>query len=106
MDTEFTNYPAAFRCTDLSLDNLQRDYDFYSNAYAEGGSVWWATTTGGGRGGPLDNFLGVLRMDNNYAFGPVKKQKGWSLDRLKEKNAIGVYKLKAARIPGSITTGI
>ena len=49
---------------------------------------------GGACGGPLHNFLGVVRLDINCAFGPTKKQKGWPPERLAEVDAVRVYKLK------------
>ena len=95
----------AVRCHDLTLEALQSDYEFYCNSYAGENGIWWTNVGGGGSGGPLDNFLSVLSLDGNYAFGPPKKQKGWTLDRLAEKNAVGVYKLKSSRSTGKHTKG-
>lgn len=86
------------KVAELSPEELKSDYEFYCNAYVKGKNVWWTNPGGGGAGGPLDNFLGILRLDNNYAFGPTKKQKGWDVSKLAELNAVGVYKKKEAPV--------
>ena len=82
------------------MEDLERDYEFTGNLYLEDGFAHWTHTGGGSASGPLDNFLTVLCMGNNRAFGPIKKQKGWTLKRLEEKRAVGVYKLKSRNNPG------
>ena len=95
----------AIRCHDLTLDTLQSDYEFYCNAYVGENEIWWTNGGGGGSGGPLDNFLSTLSLDGDYAFGPPRKQRGWTLDRLAENQAVGVYKMKSSRSPGKHTKG-
>lgn len=92
----FDEFGIMFRMNvaDLTEEELKRDYQFYSNLYIRNETVWWTLSGGGAGGGPLHNFLGVVRLDNNYAFGPTKKQKGWPDERLAEVDAVGVYKLK------------
>lgn len=92
----FDEFQIMFRVdvAEVTAEELKRDYEFYCNAYASGENIWWTNSGGGGAGGPLHNFLGILRLDNNYAFGPTKKQSGWPAERLAEKDAVGVYKRK------------
>ena len=90
----------AIRCHALTLDTLQSDYKFYCNAYVGRNEIWWTNVGGGADGGPLDNFLSILSLDGDYAFGPPRKQTGWSLERLAEEQAVGVYRLKSSRKGG------
>lgn len=92
----FDEFEIMFRVnvSNLTPEELKRDYEFYCNLYAADGNIWWTNTGGGAGGGPLHNFLGVVHMDNNYAFGPTKKQRGWPTERLAEMEAVGVYKRK------------
>lgn len=99
MTPETERRPLALRRLDISTEDLERDYEFTGNVYLEDGYAHWTNTGGGSANGLLDNFLTVLCMDNNRAFGPIKKQKGWALKRLEEKGSIGVYKLKSRKNP-------
>jgi hypothetical protein len=92
----FDEFEIMFRLNvaDVTPEELTRDYEFYSNLYAVGGTIWWTNGGDGAGGGPLHNFLSLVRMDNNYAFGPTKKQRGWPPERLAEVDAVGVYKRK------------
>lgn len=83
----------AARLRDLNESDLASHYKFYCNVYLEDNLIKWTHALGGSSNGGLDRFLQILRVDNNYAFGPCQKQKGWSLVRLSDLNAIGVYKL-------------
>lgn len=105
MTPETERRPLAFRRLDISLEDLARDYEFTGNLYLGDGMVHWTNIGGGSADGPLDNFLCILCMDNNRAFGPIKKQKGWTLKRLEEYYAVGVYKLKSRNNPGKNTKG-
>lgn len=102
----FDEFEIMFRLSaaDVTPEELTRDYEFYSNLYADGGSIWW-THGGGASGGPLHNFLSVVRLDNNYAFGPTKKQRGWPTERLAEVDAVGVYKRKEPLVKLGQRTG-
>jgi hypothetical protein len=84
----------AVSATEVTPDSLKRDYEFYSNAYAAKGTIWWTNSGGSAGGGPFHDLLNVVKLDNNYAFGPTKKQVGWPTQKLAELNAVGVYKRK------------
>jgi hypothetical protein len=84
----------SLHAADVSLEELKHDYEFYCNLYAKGNTIWWGNPGGGASGGPLHNFLNVVRGDNNYAFGPTRTQRGWPTEKLAKLNAVGVYKRK------------
>ena len=92
----FDEFEIIFKLSaaNVTLEELKRDYEFDSNLYASDGQVMWTRSGGGGSGGPLHHFLNEVRLDNNYAFGPTKKQRGWPTERLAEVGAIGVYQRK------------
>jgi hypothetical protein len=92
----FDKFEIMFRMSvaDITAEELARDYEFYSNLYVSRSTIWWTHGLGGASGGPLHNFLSVVRLDNNYAFGPTRKQRGWPTERLAEVDAVGVYKRK------------
>ena len=96
----FNQYEIMFSlgASELSADELEKDYEFYCNLYAHEATIWWGNPGGGASGGPLYSFLNIVRTDNNYAFGPTKTQKGWSSERLSKVKAVGVYKRKEAQI--------
>ena len=93
----FDEYQIMFRAaiTELTADELKRDYEFCNNLVIRGEKVWWTNSGGGASGGELHHFFNVLRIDKEFAFGPTKVQKGWPLERLTKMNAVGTYKLKA-----------
>lgn len=105
MNPEYSTTPMAIRCHDLTLDTLQSDYEFYCNSFVGENEIWWTKVGGSYGGGPLDNFLSTLSLDGDYAFGPPKKQKGWTLERLAEKRAVGVYRMKTSRSADKHTKG-
>ena len=92
----FDDYGIMFRldATNLTQEELVRDYEFCHNVYASGDTIWWTRTQGGGNGGAIHDFLNDVRSDNNYAFGPTKKQSGWPTAKLAELKAVGVYQRK------------
>lgn len=94
--SHFDEFQIMFRVdvSDVTPEELKRDYEFYCNAHSSGSNIWWTNPGGGGSGGPLHNFLSILHMDNNYAFGPTRKQAGWPIQKLTEKDAVGIYKRK------------
>ena len=93
----------SMKASNLTPEELKRDYKFYCNAYAKGNKVWWSGLGGGASGGPIHDFLNVVRGDNNYAFGPTKTQQGWSAENLAKVNAVGVYKRKEPPVKMSQT---
>ncbi|QIF05187.1 hypothetical protein [Roseimicrobium sp. ORNL1] len=78
----------------LSPEELKRDYNFYFNAFLENGSVVWARRGGGSCSHSLPTFLDIVQDDNNFAFGPAKSVSGWTIAKLAEVNAVGLYKRK------------
>lgn len=92
----FDEYQIAFRVdvADVTMDELKRNYKFHGNGFASGKNIWISLGGSNAGGGPLHNFLGNLRLDNNYAFGPTKSQRGLTTAKLVELGAVGVYKRK------------
>jgi len=88
----------SLRSSEVTPDTLKGDYEFYCNAYAAQGTIWWTNSGGSAGGGPFHDFLNIVKLDNNYAFGPTKKQAGWPTEKLAELNAVGVYKRKEALV--------
>lgn len=89
---------------ELTPEELNRDYEFYSNLCFSNERVLWTISGGGGGSGPLHHLLTEILYDNNYAFGPTRKQRGWPPERLAEVDAIGVYKRKEAPLKRVVRT--
>lgn len=81
----------------LTAEDLKRDFEFYGNAYAKSGLIYLTHSRGGAGGHELHGFLGLIRLDRCYAFGPTKKQSGWPPDKLAEVGAVGVYRRKTSK---------
>lgn len=93
MESAFSEFNIFVRTTftDVKSDDLK--LKLVSNIYVEGSRVLWTASTGNNSGGNLESFFHRMRLEKEFVFGPPRKHKGWSLDRLKEVEALGVYQI-------------
>lgn len=100
----FDEFQIMFRMdiSEVTPEVLAKDYEFESNLYAKDGEIWWGSAAGSTGGCPLHEFLGKLKLDNDYAFGPTKNRGGWKTEKLAELNAVGVYKRKTTPVHSNV----
>ena len=89
----------AVRLDEIAEGVLKSDYEFRHNIFIEDDTVWWTHDGGGRSGSSFDHFLTELRLDNDFAFGPPKKQAGWPIAKLESLNAIGAYGVRDSGRP-------
>jgi len=90
---DYTFQPFSIHCQTLSQSDFEERYAFCCNAYIKDGLIYRSFGRSGG-GGDLQNFLSVLRLDNNYAIGPADMRKTRFENQLLDVETVGVYKLK------------
>ena len=80
----------AFAGAMLTEKQLKNEFEWYGNFYI--GDDKMVHGIGGSTG--FTGWFWNLALDRNKAIGPAKPKKGWTVKRLSELGAWGVYRLK------------